>query len=994
MLTNNRVYSLLCLLMLAAGCGKKYIDQGPMTPAESMQAMALSEDFRVELFAAEPHVVDPVDMAWDEKGNIYVAEMLDYPDDPPAGKPVRSRIRMLRDTNGDGVIDTSHMFAEPLLQVSGLAVWRGGIIAGAAPDILYLKDTNGDGKADVREVLYTGFPKVNPEGRITNFKLGIDNKFYAANNGADARVTRPGVSGEPLLLRGADMKIDPLTWKAERASGPAQFGLTFDEWGNRFITQNTVHLRHVTVPAEYLNRSLFLEVGAVAFDISPDGKGQTPMFPLTGPQKWRRERTALRQERYKETNPNRVEHLAGYFTAASGSMVYTGDAWPVKYRGSIFTGDVSGNLVRRETLERAGVTFVAKAAKEGVEFLASKDVWFRPAHFANAPDGNLYVLDMYREFIETPESIPEEIKKGMDFWSGDDKGRIYRLAWKDAAAKWRLDVRLDQASSAELVNTLEHANGWHRQTAQRLLVERGAKGVKKELETVLESSKGAVARLHALWTLDGIGLLEPAHVLRAMGDGSGPVREAGLKLAERFGVADAAVRGKMLGMVSDGDVRVRYQAAYSLGALEGSAALGGLAELIVKEGGDRWFRVAVLTSVAARPLPFVNAMAARGYGWENADFAGGLGQVVGARGMKQEIDAYLGAAGRRGAALAGVARGMKMAGVRGISSAVAERVIGEALRSGDEERERAAYAAMRHFALPGLYARALADAGNAGLDEKKRTAAVRALGGAEPGAAMGVIGKILKESATAGMQAAAVSALGELGTAQAGEMILASWPGLVAEARVRAVGAMVGRREWTGRLLGAIESGAIPASGVDIAARVRLLESTEPGVAERAKRMFAAAGAERAKTVAAYQDVVGMAGDARRGKAVFERECARCHLPRRQGGRVGPDLSGVNNKSRAELLEAILNPSAAMEPRFVNYVVTGANGEVFDGVIASETPAAITLRGGTEEGDQTILRKNVREIRASKISLMPEGFEESIKKQEMADLIAYLRAGL
>ena len=405
--------------------------------------MRLSEDFHVELFASEPEIVDPVEMVFDENGNVYVAEMIDYPDDPPEGKPARSRIRLLQDQDGDGHYETSIIFADQVLEVSGLLPWKGGLFVTSAPDILYMKDTDGDGKSDTRKVLYTGFAKVNPEARITNLRLGIDNWIYASNTGSDGRITSPDHPEKPpVLVRGADFRFHPVRGDFEAASGPAQFGLTFDAWGNRFITQNTVHIRHAVVPMQYLTRAPLLEVEAVAQDISDHGRPNVPIFPLTKPQQWRRERTQLRQQRYKENQSDRVELVGGYFTAASGGTVYLGDAFPKEYWGNVFTGDVSANLVHRDILRPDGVTFAAHRAKDKVEFLASSDVWFRPCNFANAPDGNLYVTDIYREFIETPESIPEEIKKGMDFWSGSDKGRIYRIVSNRPLRKGNLQPKL------------------------------------------------------------------------------------------------------------------------------------------------------------------------------------------------------------------------------------------------------------------------------------------------------------------------------------------------------------------------------------------------------------------------------------------------------------------------------------------------------------------------------------------------------------------------
>ena len=236
--------------------------------------------------------------------------------------------------------------------------WKGGLIVTSAPDILFMKDTDGDGKADVRKVLYTGFPKVNQEARITNPRLGVDNWIYCSNSGSDGRITSPDhPEMPPVLVRGADFRFDPISGMAEPASGPAQFGSTLGRLGaTASSTQNTTHIRHVVVPMQYLARAPLLEVRAVAQDISDHGRPSAPMFPLTGPQEWRKQRTQLRQQRYNENKLNVTEQVGGWFTAATGGTLYNGDAFPKEYGGNVFTGDVSGNLVHRDILRPDGAT--------------------------------------------------------------------------------------------------------------------------------------------------------------------------------------------------------------------------------------------------------------------------------------------------------------------------------------------------------------------------------------------------------------------------------------------------------------------------------------------------------------------------------------------------------------------------------------------------------------------------------------------------------------
>src|SRR5712692_5428667 len=189
-LARRRCLALVVVLIFAA-CNRRASGPSALPPHAELKSFHLNDDLGIELFASEPEVMSPVEMVFDENGRIYVAEMLDYPTDPPPGKPARSRIRLLEDTDGDGKIDRVTVFADNVLEVSGMLPRRDGLIVTSAPDILFMNDTDGDGKADIREVLYTGFPKVDPEFRITTPRLGIDNWIYCSNYGQEGNITSP-----------------------------------------------------------------------------------------------------------------------------------------------------------------------------------------------------------------------------------------------------------------------------------------------------------------------------------------------------------------------------------------------------------------------------------------------------------------------------------------------------------------------------------------------------------------------------------------------------------------------------------------------------------------------------------------------------------------------------------------------------------------------------------------------------------------------------------
>jgi len=963
-----------------------------------MKAMHIQGDFHVELFAAEPDVMSPVDMAFDESGKVYVAEMLDYPDDPPPGKPVRSRIRLLEDTNHDGKYDRSTIFADHVLAVSGIMPWKHGLIVTSAPDILFMEDTNGDGKADVRKVLYTGFAKANQEARITNPRLSIDNWIYCSNTGNGGLITSPDrPEMPPVLVRGTDFRFDPISGKAEAASGPAQFGSTFDEFGNRFITQNTTHIRHVVLPMQYLARAPLLEIAAEAQDISDHGRPSARMYPLTGPQEWRKERTNIRQERYDENELHRKEEVGGWFTAASGSTIYSGDAWPKEYAGNVFTGDVSGNLIHRDVILPDGATFRAHRAADNVEFLASTDVWFRPCNFANAPDGNFYFTDIYRQVIETPESIPEEIRKKINFYNGDTLGRIYRIVPNQSTVHRNLQPGLGALSSADLVTQLASPDGWHRWTAHRLLLERQDRAIIPKLQAMAASDSLPEARMHALSLLDALSTPDPAEVEHALKDSDGRIRQNAVRLSERYMNQSKPVANAVLAAAADSDPHVQFEAALVLGDMKDPKALTALGELAHQHSSDQWFRGAISSSVADSASPFYETLLSKGESWTDPQLLVGLSALIGSRRKENELSqwfATLGKVQHPEQELDGLARGLELVRARYVQVSGAENALSRQIDSGNERARRAAWEVSRHFKLDRLLQRAINDATNVNLAEGNRVIAIRALRGGHFDVAGPVLDKILVPLATPALEVAIVDSLAAFDDPGVAKIILAHWSSLSPQAHEQALDALVAHKNRVPMLLKAVEDGKLPRSALDGSVSSRLYENPDPAIVSKSRALLGGANGDRSQVIARYQGVITMPGNSFQGKILFQANCARCHMARVQGGRVGPDLSGINNKTKEELLTDILNPSYAIEPTYINHVATTKDGYIYDGIIANETPGAITLRSGAESGDQTLLRRNIEEVRSSKVSLMPEGFEKTLSEQDMANVIAYLRGGL
>lgn len=706
-MSKNFVLLLVVLTILGTSCTEqRYPD--PLSPEESLESFQLREGFKIEIFAAEPHVLDPVEMVFDKQGNAFVVEMPDYPYKPEPGK-AKGRIKLLRDTDGDGRVDVSTVFADSLSEATSIMPWKGGLLVTTAPHILYLKDTNGDFEADTKEVLFSGFFEHNSEAQITSLRFGVDNWIYAANHGQAGEVKFSRKPEAPALsMQGADFRFRLDREAFEQETGPAQFGHTLNDWGHRFMTQNTLHIRQAVIPWRYTHRHANLPSNNAVFNVSDH---ELQMFQQTPPPYWRAERTRRRNQQYQEQNLDRVEYAEDHFTGASGGTVYDGDAFPEEYYGNMFTGDVAGNLVHRDVLRPSDESPVYVASRgEGEtdrEFLTSTDPWFRPTNFTVGPDGYLYVLDMYRQHIETPVSIPEDLKEDMDFLNGIQHGRIYRIMPADESTAEKTIPKLGDINPDELVELLAHPNRWWRLQAQRLLLERQETSVVPSVEAMLASHEDPRARLHALYVLEGLNVLDAEHVRQAMQDTHPGVREHGMILSERF----ETLLPQLIESTNDSSIRVAFQATLSLGEFEGQKVTAALAKVVEQYGEDPWFRTAVLSSEAGASIDLMKILAQDGSFFQDTaswktNFLEDFAYVTGKRHQEEQALTFLELMGRpaiekqeawQAAVVAGLVKGMK-------TSEAPERVK-ETLQSIEAATDKAPKAVMQD--LRNLYSSSL-----------------------------------------------------------------------------------------------------------------------------------------------------------------------------------------------------------------------------------------------------------------------------------------------
>jgi putative membrane-bound dehydrogenase-like protein len=914
----------------------------PTEAADAAKTFRIAEGFRIELVASEPHVASPIDLAFDEDGRLWVVEMIDYPFDEREGMPPEGRIRLLEDDDGDGRFERSFVFADQLRWPTGLCLWDGGVFVASAPDILYLKDTNGDRNADRKEVVFTGFRRNNVQALLSNMRSGLDN-WITASSGQDGGQVRSLRKPEQaaVSVEGRHFRFRP-SGEIEAVSGDGRYSNTSDDFGRRFCSATSSPVRHIVVEDRYLRRNPHLPASSVIHAAAAEGSAG-PVYPASAPEPWRVLGTAYFMSGQAESVIGSIERdgaVTGYFTGATGPLIYRGTALGEGCYGQYFIGECGMNLVHRRTLTPVGCTFRADRVEQESEFLASTDNWFRPVSLANGPDGALYICDMYRETIEHPWSIPESLKTHLDLQSGRMRGRIWRVTAEGAPEYQK--PRLGGANAAELVATLEQQGAWWRETAARLLYQRQDKSAVAPLETLVAEAKLPATRAAALWALDGLGALRPEVAEAALTDASSGVREQAVRLS----------RVEKLFELDDPNARVRMELAYRMGETDDVRATDVLARLA--KGADVWLRTAIASSSRKRAVELLRRVA-------DNEIAVLLAVTIGARNDAVEIASAVELARNSPAILIGLGDGLKRAN-RSLASV-------PALSPVLEEAQRTA------------------------LDESKpiaqRVEAVRVLSYGSFAAAKKWLSGLTGAQTPAPVRLAALRSLVTFANREVGSLLLELWPKLDAEARREALAWFrpAGRQSL---LLDALEKNRVSTADIAVDFRRALLANKE--LAARAEKLVGSLGAgDRRAVIQSYRAALTKKGDAAAGREVYRKNCITCHRIGDEGHEVGPNLASIRSKSPEEILDQILDPNRLVEPQFFNYQILTTGGRVVEGMLDSASETSVTLRRA-EAATETVLRANIDKIFCSGVSLMPEGMEKTIDGQQMADLIAFLRS--
>jgi len=995
-----------------------------LSPEESMKRIQLDGDYEVQLVAAEPLVLDPVECTWDDKGRMFVADMRDYPLGPPnPGDPWLSRIQLLTDEDGDGRMDKAVTFADHMDNVQGLLPYDGGLIATTRSQILFLKDTDGDNKADLIKPLIRGFNPKHSQLQVSAPRWGPDGCVHF-NNGLDAREIYPADAPTKVVgIPGSNFKWNPKTGEITPTGGKGQYGGAFDDYGHHFYCSNRNPLMFTVMPYEAMLRNPHAGITQVHEDIATPG-AETRVYPL-------------------QITHTTADAHAGTNTACSGLGVYRGHLMP-ELKNNVFVPDPTGQLVTRYKVEPNGASLKATRVGDRTEFFRSSDEWSRPVNFTTGPDGAIYICDIYRRWIDHARFFPEEFVKTHDMRQGENHGRIWRVVPKGLKARSE-GFQPSQADSKmpslpvkhlpkiepaptkveDLVVWLGHENAWQRETAQRMLVDDPKVNI-TTLAAAYEAlpdgdpgsrpgrSRFSLHALHIQSTIRAIAVRDNVsfHDIKAdLGHNEMTATvdytnalfamdwnqdELGSPLNPEFHARSnmflALALGSALYRSDDYNPEIRRS--------DKKPVTNVFAYVSGNHQNDKWVLKAVLASVQRYAGSLMNRLLVPEA--EKSDFPGPLDFNSRYTETKFEFVRLLTASAIahkdhenavetletlqvmpgqllwwKPALLQGLAEGLsKSGGKLGVKS------LGEFMTKTPPGFEEAA---KEIAVLLSKVDEAIADP-KAPLDQ--RLAVLPLLASRKWAAVEPVMKNLLTSNQPTELTTAAVALLKKFSATSTSPLIYDLLPKAGPALKRDLVTILTTNATTALELFKRMDKGEFPTAWVDVEKRWAY-QRGKGEMTELAKKLFGEANSNRAAVVTAYLDAAKKPGDAKKGQQVFATICITCHKHGTMGVDVGPPLSDVKVKPPEGLLSDILDPNRMFEARWSAYSIETKDGRTLSGLIQNETSDAIVLAmmGGAKE---TISRSAIKEMKSLDRTLMPDGLEAAITKEQMSDLLAFL----
>lgn len=972
----------------------------PLTLQQAQAAIELQPGFQIELVASEPLIKSPVAIAFDATGALWVVEMVDYSEQE---NDALGRLSKLVDTDLDGKMDQSQIIAEGLSWPTALACLTDRTWVAAAPKLQEFKSDSGAPNAPWKSTtILEGFGRQNVQGLVNSFHFGLDGRLHVStSSNGGSLVGSPNsaikLPTSPYTVSGRDVAFDLVDSTVSSVVGYGQHGMDFSPWGDRYVTSNSDHLQQVVgwyLP-ELTDATLSKPV-SWRRSVAVDGP-QAEVFRISPVESWRTIRTQMRLAGISTGILEGQGRASGYFTSATGVTIYDGDQWADTDHPIALIADVGSNLVHRKRLVRNGVASQGERIDSKTEFIRSKDTWFRPVQFANGPDGCLYIVDMARETIEHPKSIPEPIKSQVDLTSGRDLGRIWRVRSSEQPVR-RTPENLKDLPTKKLCVYLSFLNGWHRETAFELLIQRQDPEAIAECRAIVQSSQQPLARLYAHCVLASLPQgVDKATWLSGIQDESVHVRRWSWVFANR-------VEGLTANWSGDDQQKVTELMLRETD-LEVQMVMAIRSKLVLSSAKDRaqlfanWLNRKDPDILACEELRAAMEVAIQGDAakslWEQSDWFTFFGSLN--RG-ESYLDAILYQMHKNGD-LVQLVQSWNQQGWSDSQSKSALEVLGRLVERRVITQGSETYLHLSKLAekllVPKLQA---ALEGNpldrqaelqVGTDESQRINAIRLLGTLPIEKRVEFLDKILSECPSMSLQCKVI------------ESWVPNQPALEVIASKYLQGANPVVDQSILKSLIRSDSGAklvldyaeqketsSPALPAWVWQSLRAFPSE--AIKKRAQQLSPVSEVPWETVAGTYREAWSKPGDAERGQAHFKKLCASCHRVLDIGISIGPSLDSYRVRPNEAIALAVAEPSREMDPKYEQLQIRTNDGEIAAGILVSSTQEQVTLLTAQNQ-NISIKRNDIQEWKSSGKSLMPDGMLKELDPAALNDLIAFLR---
>lgn len=984
-----------------------------LTLEEAKTAIELVPGYSVELVASEPMVTSPVAIQFDPQGAMWVVEMVDYSEQE---NDALGRISRLEDRDHDGTMDHAEVIVEKLSWPTAIAWVRGTAWVAAPPYLLSITSerdpSTGGNQGWKAEPILTGLGRQNVQGMANSFRWGLDGNLHlsTSSNGGQLQLphgsplhdSNPKLAASPLGVQGRDIGIGIGNGVLQTFVGYGQHGMDMSPWGDRFVCSNSDHLQQVVAwyLPELTDASLSKSV-SWRRSIAVDGP-QAEVYRVSPVESWRLIRTQMRLSGASNGLLEGGGRASGYFTSATGITIYDGDQWAEDQQAQpekmfAFIADVGSNLVHRKGLRPDHPAFLGERIDYGTEFLRSRDTWFRPVQFANGPDGCLYIVDMARETIEHPKSLPEPIKSQVDLTSGRDRGRIWRVRATDRPIR-REGIDLLALPKESLVQLLAHPNGWHRKMASQLLMEMGTEleGVIPALRELVRDNHPSVAQLHALSVLASIdGALDEDTWLRAVQSSERSVRLWGLVFTPKLNrpKSEAVIKGLQL-LQSEPDLNVRIAACVRAAQFIEDPIQR--AKLVVS-----WTRGNLAIDESRAAVEYACRGDTARYAWESMKSQFSVPRMRGV--TANWIDGLLYQMHLNGD-LANEIQTWTPDQPNSSSLQILNTVvpsIGRLLErrsiAAGTESFRAIQALARQRISKDLMHLLESNASEAeylkllGENREERQGWMRIAASLSSDEKQTLLKGILNACPSMEIQIDAIEAWAsnDLELQRIATEKLNAAPPLVSHAILRA---LVRNEAGGALLLSMLEQGKLESTQVPAWVWQTLRSFPSDSIRKKAGAWDKVSEVSWESIADGYRARWKEQGSREKGQELFQKWCASCHRIHNLGIEIGPSLESYRVRPNEAIGLAVAEPSREMDSKYEQHQIRTQDGRVVVGILVSANQDAIVLRTAQNE-TVSVERTDVDQWKTTGKSLMPDGLMKELNPEAFNDLIAFLRMG-